>query len=872
MFSRRIGGGTIMKTETSIEDILQVIPNPVVIIDSYGIVRFFNKAAETIFQLSADEIIGENLKILMPEPYRSAHDGFIQRYLEGGAPKIIGIGREVEGIKKDGTQFPVHLSVAQITYQKRIAFIGILTDISKLKDTEQSLRHNQDRYRLLEKASHIGLWEWDIPTGDVFWSDLVPQLFGQQSKNVETSFDHFIQSVHPDDREIVLQKINESLQKGTEYNIEHRTIWPDGSIHWLGGQGNTFRDENDNPILMMGVVQDITARKQIEIDLRQAKDKAESGAKAKSNFLSNMSHEIRTPMNSILGYIQLSLENQDLPEKVQQYLEIAKTSATSLLTIIDDILDISRLESGKILIDSRLFYLPKLLQQTVEMFDLQRLDKQLRLKVLIPEELEVCCSGDDLRIKQVLINLVGNAIKFTENGEITVSVNRKSDGDIHFSIQDTGIGMTNGQLQYIFEPFTQADSSTIRKFGGTGLGTTISRQLVEMMGGKIWAESQLGVGSTFHFVLPLVTIDCDSECNLPCTKKAGTEQTFDPNLSKKLVILVVEDIQENSTLVKLRLEQIGHQVICVEDGRTAIEAFQSHAFDLILMDVHMPVMDGFESTAKIRELEKGTSNHIPIFALTASVMPEEIDKCLQVGMDSVISKPIDFNLLDEQISQLFSRKFFAAAPYGAHIHSTSQHIESTLQMMIEGVNFKEAIKVWRNPSAYVNSLLSFSKRYQTVSHELRAFIKKEDYDAAKKLTHGLKGASSNLQTTNIYQLSQIIEQKIEAREGQIALDYLPELAKEMDALQRSLLKAEKEIVSVQVSDIEISNKDILKMGEILIRLFSQSELDDELFQKFISGIQHQITDEKILELKHSIHNFNFENAVAQVTSIIENFR
>ena len=428
------------------------------------------------------------------------------------------------------------------------------------------------------------------------------------------------------------------------YKAEYRIKRSDGSEAWAFAAAEITRDENGTPLSLVGAMHEITERKRSEINLTEALARAEAGSHAKSEFLAIMSHEIRTPLNGVLGMAQ-AMARDDLSAAQRERLDVIRKSGESLLILLNSVLDLSKIEAGKFKLDEGEVQIASLVQAALDAFGAEADDKGVALSLHIQPEAEGVYAGDSARLSQVIYNLVSNAVKFTPGGAVNVRVLRQDEWLI-ITVRDTGIGMSPDQLEAVFEKFVQADASVTRRFGGSGLGLTICRQLVCAMGGTIGAQSEAGQGSQFTVELPLPRLR-----DTPATVDVAGGPHESPQAEPApLRLLVAEDNAVNQLVLRTLLQQVGIEPVIVANGALAVAAWRAEVWDLILMDIQMPEMDGLTATRTIRCEEPGRgSGRTPILALTANVMAQQIEAYLAAGMDRVVAKPIDVGRLIDAI-------------------------------------------------------------------------------------------------------------------------------------------------------------------------------------------------------------------------------
>ena len=586
-------------------------------------------------QMTGRQVVGRTLFDLFPD----AHEKWRPVYARCLAGETVRADR-VEFVRLDGSA--IWLQVELTPWTDSAGQIGGLIisshDITDMVEALERTERSEERLRLAMEIADIHVWELDFRRQELIKVGAEENFFTEPATYESLTRDIW-STIDPRDLPEVQAAWNRHEAEGTPYRPEYRVRRSDGKEIWAQGAALYLTDEQQRPVRLVGALQNITHRKAAELALVQAKEEAESATRAKSAFLATMSHEIRTPLNGVLGMAQ-AMAMDEVTDQQRERLDVIRQSGESLLAILNDVLDLSKIEAGKLVLEQAEFDIDELARGAIGAFAATAQAKGLAFELKVGKTAHGVYRGDSVRVRQILYNLVSNALKFTESGGVKVAVGRKAKR-LTIAVTDTGIGVAPEKLASLFQKFEQADASTTRRYGGTGLGLAICRDLAEMMGGAIRGESRLGGGATFIVELPLQRVAAAA-----AKPEASANPARDPVDGAAVRVLAAEDNGMNQLVLRTLLEQVGVTPVIVANGREAVEAWAREPWDLILMDVQMPEMDGPTATGVIRARERAEKRpRTPIVALTANAMAHQVSEYLQSGMDDFVAKPIEASQL-----------------------------------------------------------------------------------------------------------------------------------------------------------------------------------------------------------------------------------
>ncbi|WP_430423863.1 ATP-binding protein [Phenylobacterium sp.] len=605
------------------------LPLRIIMVDRQMRVLAASKSSVGGLRMGNEDFLGRDLFEIDPlyfGPYRPIAERCLVNDETFTAPRVR--ARQAEG---DDVWLRTEISPWRDSRGEIGGLVSVSVEITDVMESLAASERSEARLNLALEIAEVHVWELDFRTREMTTAGASATFFDGSISDAEIAADTSI-TIHPDHREEISKAWEEALLSDTPYKPEYRVNRRDGKEVWAACTSRLVRNDKGQPTQLVGAMQNITARKAAEAALLAAKEEAEAANRAKSVFLATMSHEIRTPLNGVLGMAQ-AMAVDELSDPQRTRLETIRQSGETLLVILNDLLDLSKIEAGKLELEVTDFPLRPLLDGVRATYSDLAARKGLRLVLDVCPAAAGVYRGDSTRLRQILFNLVSNALKFTQVGEVRLIVQR--DGEtLVCAVRDTGIGIPTDRLARLFNKFEQADVSTTRKFGGTGLGLAISRELATLMGGAISVESQLGEGSEFTLRLPLRRISDE-----PAAPAIPAPPPIAPQ--RPLRVLAAEDNSVNQTVLRTLLQQTGVEPEIVDDGAAAVAAWRAAEWDVILMDVQMPVMDGPDATRAIRAAETQSGRaRTPIIALTANAMAHQVEEYAQAGMDGLIAKPI----------------------------------------------------------------------------------------------------------------------------------------------------------------------------------------------------------------------------------------
>jgi len=641
---------TLQKSEENLSITLHSIGDGVISTDINGLIVNMNPVAEKLCGWTLTEATGKPLsdvfKIINADTRQSVADP-VEKVLEFG--EIVGLANHTILISKDGSEFQIADSAAPIKNKesKIMGVVLVFSDVTGKYAAELALKQSEERYALVIDASEQGIWDWNVETNEIYFSEQWKKQIGYEDYELKNDLSTWEEHLHPEEKEYCMNAVNAYLNNPFEhYILEFRFRHKDGTYRWIHNKSASLKNNKGKVIRMFGSHTDITEQKQIEQELIKAKEQAEESDLLKSAFLANMSHEIRTPMNGILGFAELLKEPELSGEEQQQYIRIIEKSGARMLNIINDIIDISKIEAGLMnlnLIETNInenieylytFFKPEVEAKGIELLFHTPLSAQ-----------EATITTDSEKVYAILTNLVKNAIKYTNHGSIELGYQKRGDY-LEFYVKDTGIGVAKKRREAIFERFIQADISDKMARQGAGLGLAITRAYVEMLGGKIWVESLEGFGSTFYFTLP--------HTSEPKHEPVVQQLTFSDKVEelRKLNILIAEDDEVSEMLLDKIVKFVGKEILKARTGLEAVDVCKKNSdIDLVLMDIRMPEMSGFEATCQIRKFNKD----VIIIAQTAYGLTGDREKAVEAGCNDYIAKPINKTELFELILKYFGK-------------------------------------------------------------------------------------------------------------------------------------------------------------------------------------------------------------------------
>jgi len=877
---------SVKESQARAQMLIDTALDAVISIDQDGGVIGWNAQAEVIFGRTSESVYGRNIaELIVPPSMREAHRKGMARFLGTGQSTIIGRRVEVPGMRADGTEFPMELTLAALFRDGKYVFSAYARDISDRRQAEDELRRGARRFSSMFNSSPIAASIATVDEGrflevnqnyerDFGWTR--DDLLGRTSVDVGLWKDsaerkRWVESLHREGR-VVDHEVMWAHKNG-----EPRTVSLSAELLDLDGQP-----------CIISYVTDVTERKRLVEELEahrshleervarrtrqldEAREVAETANRAKSAFLANMSHEIRTPMNTIVGLTHLLRRGSTTPAQETQLAKI-ESAAGHLVLIINDVLDISKIEAGKMVLEETDFHLGILLDNVYSLVAEQARSKGLAVEVHA-DELPLWLRGDATRVRQALLNFAGNAVKFTDTGFVALRAQVVEDqGDeilIRFEVEDTGIGIEPEQQAHLFKAFEQADASTTRKYGGTGLGLAISQRLARLMGGDAGVRSVPGEGSTFWFTARLHRGKgiMPPEVDRPA---GGAEVALRRHAGAR--ILLVDDVDMNREVASLLLQGTGLVVDTATNGQEAVEKVRANPYSLILMDVQMPVMDGLEAARAIRRMPGRAA--IPILAMTANAFEEDRRACIDAGMVDFIPKPVDPGMFHATLLKWLQpgragvlpvTKSAPAEPVDVPVVETSADRPPA---GLPGLDVARGLAIWRKPEVFRKFLRKFAVDYADSVRSMMQSVARNDTAPAAALAHKMKGAAANLALTDVAGLAGEVDRSFKA--GQDATELLDRLQQALDTALISIAGYAPEEQAAAAGGASI---DAARVASGLAELLRALDADNpDGAEPVLKQLEALLPASSLQSIHDMLAEFDFRGAEAATRQVAESF-
>ncbi|QKE62793.1 PAS domain S-box protein [Aquipseudomonas campi] len=834
-------------TESWFRGIVEAAPDGMLVFDEQGRIILANLECERIFGYPSAGLLGLHFKELVPSGQREALASIMQNFYADPATISVGEGR---ALRFDGSEFPIEVRLSDLPSLSgdSLSLCAVIRDLSLRKQHERHLQLAHEQQRAMLMAAPYGIAF--IRDGLIVEANSsLHEVFGyaegellQQPPTIWASA-----AMAKED----MNEIRRQLHDGETFRREIKVQHKDGSRFWasLSARAVSPGDLSQGSIW---VVEDISLQQAAATEMREARELAETAARVKAEFLANMSHEIRTPMNAIIGMTHLVLTTA-LDERQRDYLSKVQNSSRHLLGVLDDILDFSKIEAGKLELDTQDFSLEQLLHEVTDQLQSRILGKGLALDLQVLPQVPDQLHGDPLRLRQILLNYLSNAVKFTERGQIGIAVAlRGTDARglcLEFQVSDTGIGLTEQQCGQLFTSFQQADASTTRRYGGTGLGLAIAKQLASLMGGDVAVRSVPGQGSTFSFTAHLQP----AHAPLRSESLASSPLTQEPLLGGR--VLLVEDNQLNQQVAAELLRAMGCQVDIAGNGREALDRLALHHYELVFMDMQMPVLDGLAATRELRlrpELAE-----LPVVAMTANAMRKDREACLAAGMNDFISKPFEPQTLHAVVQRWLGQRW-----------SRPQIVADRAQtLQLSGVDVAAGLRrVLGNEALYRQLLGQFLTGQASLLEQLQSAIEQGDAATAEHLAHGCKGVSATLGANALAKAAGALEQHLRHGAGAASETLLVALAAQLNPLLdqlRQLPASEQEVATA------VDEQQLQQACERLSDLLTDNDAEAQTCFASHAPLLRAAFPAQVVRLAAALDDFDFDKALACLDEAVD---